>query len=66
MATRVKTVNMEPARKTVGVGRHRYRLRWASGTEAHRPKPNGHNPTVWVKPATARVGVTLRSSRLTG
>jgi hypothetical protein len=35
LAMRVKTVNMEPAGKTVGRGRDRYRLHGVRGIEVH-------------------------------
>jgi hypothetical protein len=35
VARRVKTVNTQPGGKTVGAGRHRYRLRWILGIEAY-------------------------------
>ena len=40
LARRVKTVNTQLGGKTVGVGRHRYRLRWILGIEAYLQQPN--------------------------
>ena len=64
LAMRVKTVNTRLGGKTVGVGRHRYRLCWNPGIGA---KPsNWHNRgrgTRPPRPALARVGAVAYVAR---
>jgi hypothetical protein len=58
LARCVKTVNTQPGGKTVGVGRHRYRLRWILGIEVNHQKRDLTRVGVSSapRPALARTG----------